>query len=417
MSIISNLNCIMILDESVRESLKSNISNLVIYGIDIIDDIRNINEKQVAKTRKVIILGGFRHDSINDLKLYKDLLNLDYYFISNDKLMIGLLESFCKCYLLDYTNVSSNMIYSVLYDDDGEKVKYIPLNDTLQSVEHIKTLSETSHDKSIVKVSKEYLLLRELLDGKLRDEELYKDKIKSLESQIVHHIAEIENVSKNYTNLVESVMKQSKVLKDYEVYFAQDLYKKLQTAGYKERPKIIYLKEYQDLIHEKSFLVTLFNSIRLQKGMSCKLLRLHDSSDLIRIKSLEDDYKLINSQFIESDVISSDFILSYGNYEKLLDLLLVNKYKLDVLIVLDCKKYEDVVLSGTDMIYFNLCRNVDTMKILGLNPLNTINNNSESILSWDTYEEYSSIKDDGVKLEFLASRHVIRKIYGLLEDN
>lgn len=416
MSILRNLNCIILIDGSIKSKLKSNIANLVSYGATIVDDVRQINKDMVSKTNRVLIVGTFRYDSLDDLKIYKAILGLDYYFVSDDELMVNTMKNYATSSLLEYSNLNSNLVYSILYGDKGEQSKYLVNDNKVTSDCIAQDVLDSSHDSVISELARDYLRHRDLLRDQKTLERKYIDKISRLESQTLQNLSEIDNLRSSYKNLINKVINQEKALKDFSIYFTEDIYHKVSLSRYKERPLILYFKEYQEMIHENSFLVTLFNSIQLQSNRSCKVVRLHDSCDLVRVKHLEDSYKVINSEFIESEIITSDFILSYGNYTKLFNLLLTNKYKLDVLIILDCKKHDSVVLGGAEMIYFNICRNKSVANYLGLPDSSTILNNDISTLSWDTYSEYDKFPTDQDRFKFLSSRSVIRHIYSLISS-
>ena len=406
------LNCILLVNEEVKAKLKSNVSNLLVYDVVIINDIRQLNRDMVNKTTRVIIVGDYNYESLDDLMLYKDIFGLTYYLISDNKLLLTLMKDYCDIYEMDYTNLSSNMIYSVLYDDKVEQERHKPEEFIDVNTILCNNIIEESRDDKIISLAKNHLKLLRLLEDRIQCEKDMSNKITLLESDIITYLSEVDSLNSNYTDLVGRVMEQSKALRDYEIYFTQDFYSKVSLAKYKNRPLIIYFKEYQDLIHEHSFIITLFNIIKIQANRSCKILRLHDSNDLARIKSLEDEYFLVNSSFLESEIVSNDFITSIGNYTKLFDLLLRNDYRLDVLIVYDCKKYNDIVLEGTDMVYYNVCRNAEVAAKLELDPDFTIVNNCENNrLSWNTYKEFDKLKSDSNRFEFLASRPVMMDIY------
>ena len=114
-----------------------------------------------------------------------------------------------------------------------------------------------------------------------------------------------------------------------------------------------------------------------------------------------------------SDVINNDYILSYGNYLKLFDTILTSH--LDYLIVVDCKKFDNVVFIG-DYLKLNLCRNYKDIQRLNLDVYNTIVNNHDCILSWDTYSRYNEFIKDSDRFTYLSSRPVMKKIYELIND-
>lgn len=413
---ISNLNCILLQTDNVKSKMRSNISNLTLYGVTIINSIRDIDMDMIDKTNKVIILGSYAYDGLDDLKLYKALLGLEYYLITDDRQLATLMRDFCRTYVMDYTRPDSNQLYSILYDDRSEQSKYeLPKNyeglDVLAN-----NILDSTPNENIKDICEDYLRLRDILRDKDNTEKQLTVKIRRLESQILRHLAEIDVSSRAYESLVSRVIELNKTLSFYEIEFSKDFYKKIQTNKYISRPKIIYLKEYQELMHCESFLNTLYNSLCLQLNKSCKIIRLHDTDDVVRIKSLEDDYKVVGNKFLEKDIISNNKILCYGNYQKLFDLLFTNKYTLDIVIVVDCKKYLDYTLSGSDILYFNMCRNSKLLDKFSLDEANTVTNNSGYELSWDTYNEYSEFRSDRDRFLFLSSRSVIKRIYSIVES-
>lgn len=413
---INELNINLVLDDSVAPKLKSNIYNLVVYKVNIINSINELTEEMVNQSRKVVFLGDIKYDSLNLIKMFKKVLDLEYYFISDDKLKVEVFSEFCKSYYMNYSALDNNQLHAILYDDKNSQAKYTPKSNNLSRKEELeKELAKTT-SPVIEELLQENILCQDIIAENLELQKRYKSRITELETNLLEKYKEVSEINSIYKDLLEKVINQNKVLKDYETYLTEDIYQKINVAKFKNRPRIIYLKEYQELLHERSFIGTLFDVIRLQGKKSCKVLRLHDSNDVIRIKTLSSQYKVIRNSYLESDLISSDFILSYGNYEKILNTLLTNKGNLDYLIIIDCKKFEDVVLDDINMIFFKLCRSRDVMRMLNLDPSSTINNNNpNTTLSWDTYENFNDFDNYRDRFEFLSSRPLIRHIYKLLE--
>lgn len=416
MSIINNLNCVVVIDDEIKPKLKTNPADLVIYRVDIISNIRELTEELVNKTKRVVIIGNYNVNGLEDLKLFKDILDLDLYFIGDDELMVRLMSKYCKSYLMDYTVLTSNLLSAVLYNDNGSIQKYTPTSKYLTEPEVVNSIRNNTGNELIINLCNSYDRLREHLDLSLKQEEKESKEIAKLSSQIINHLNEIDQSSRAYQELIGKVIKQNKLFKDFEIIFSKDLYEHVNLSQYKHKPKILYFKEYQQLMHEYSFITTVVNAIRFQGGKSCKVLRLHDSDDILRIKTLEDRYKVINNEFLESDVLANDLILSYGNYKKIMSILLTNKINLDILIIYDCKHYEDVVVNGGGVAYFNVCRNQQVAERLGLKGTNTVVNNGTSPLSWDTYINYDEINDSSKLFEILSARDCIQRIFRITKE-
>ena len=416
---ITDLKCILVIDESTKNKMNHNIADLAGYGVDIIDNIRCITKPMLKRTRRVVLLGNFRFDSLDDLKIHKDLLNLEYYLITDDQLMADLMIDFCKCFVMNYKSLNSNMIYSIIYDDKGEQSLYRPEEDYLTPRAEIERILETSGETLVREICMDYLRLRDVLNDKLKKENSYVKNIRSLESQNLQHLGEIEQISSSLTNLVSKSLTQNEILREHKIAFSPDFYEKvyLSSGKYVDRPKILYFKEYEELIHESSFINTLFRTFSEQGKLATKVVRLHDSLDVMRIKKLEKNYYPINGEFLESKIVEEDYIISFGNYKRLLDFLLLNKYKLDLLIIIDCKKFNDVVIEGDRIAFYYLCRNLAYSKELHLNELRTVSNNNDSSMSWNTISNFNEMNEDpDNKFRYLASREPVKRIFTTIKN-
>lgn len=408
----SNVNCTIILPNEVRPDILTNISDLSIYGISIYNDIREIKPKDLTSNR-VVLVGRVPLDTLSDLKLFKTILNLDMYFISNDELLCSIMVDFCKVFTIDYTKLDQSLLMSIFYEDSSvmKDYKVSDFNPAL-SIASIAERLSSDVNKDYVSLAKDYLNLRESLNKRSKEESLLRDTIISLESDLLGAHQTNESLMRELMSLISQYNEHYESLKDYKIMFTEDIYDTIILNNYKQRPTIIYFKEYTEFLHFESFIETLKGMFELQISSSVKVVRLHDSCDLHRIKALKDRYLTVDNKFLMSEVITNDFILSYGNYVKLFDVILTSP--LDYLIVIDCKKFDNVVLLG-DYLKMNLCRNPKDLERLGLDPYNTIvNNNPNSILSWDTYDKYGEFIEDIDRFTYLSSRPVMKKLCELV---
>lgn len=411
MATLTNLNCFVLLDKSIRSSMKSNISDLVKYGIIILEDIEDLRPSDLIKTDKVVILGKYKFDNLWELKLYKEILHLDLYLITDDPIYKFIMNDLCKVYELDYTTVTSNLIYSVLYNDEAEQEKFKLPEDRLLPKENVENLLDTVNNDDTRLILEDYIRLRDILLEVTNTNNDLSKMLTEKTTEIIELKQDLDSITNSYDNLVKQVLEQRRVLKDAKIAFDMDFYEKINTSEYFNRPKILYFKEYQPMSYEDSFINTLLRMFKEQGNMSCKVVRLHDKYDLVRIKYLEDKYTLIDSAFRESDVINADKILSYGNYKKLMDMLLTNKSNLDLLIIYDCKKLNTLVLRD-NFTYYNVCCNEVVAKKLGLKEGNTVCNDATHYpLSWDYLDKYYDFKNDNDRFRYLASTDVMTRIY------
>ena len=372
---MNNVLCTIILPNDTIGDMVSNIADLSIYNISVYNSIRELTKEDLAKSNRVVIVGKVALELVSDLKLHKRVLGLDMYYIGSDSLIGSIMSDFCEVYTLDYTRLDQSMLMSIFYKDKNVLNTYAltPYSTTLGTDKIAKNL-EDSVDKTVSTVAKEYSLLRSALLDSRTVEKTLKDNIHKLESTLLGMYSTNEALVQEISRLVLQYSKHHNELKNYKIMFTEDIYDVVNLGEYKKKPKIIYFKEYTEFLHLESFIDVLSHMLKMQMKSSVKVVRLHDSFDVNRIRVAEDSYLTTDGKFLASDVITNDYILCYGNYLKLFDTILNSP--LDYLIVVDCKKFDNVVLVG-DYLKLNLCRNPKDMDKLGLAEYITVVNNSE----------------------------------------
>ena len=410
----NNFICTVILPSDSLNEMTSNIADLSIYNISVYNSVREITREDLAKSDRVVVVGKIDIESVSDLKLHQKIWNLKMYYIGSDELICSMMSEFCEVYTLDYTKLDQSMLMSIFYKDKNI-VKTYGINpyNMNASVSNIAENLLDNPDKNVSALAKEYKLLREFLENTLGLNKNLKSEIHKLESTLLGMYSTNESLVQEISRLVVQYSKHHNELKNYKIMFTEDIYDSVNLGDYKKKPKIIYFKEYSEFLHLESFIDVLTNIISLLMKSSVKVIRLHDSCDVNRIRISEDRYVTTDGKFLVSEVIKNDIIMCYGNYLKLFDTVLNSP--LDYLIVVDCKKFDNVVLIG-DYLKLNLCRNPKDLDKLNLAEYITIVNNSDSILSWDTYERYNEFETENDKFVYLSSRPVMKKLFELIED-
>lgn len=407
-----NLNTMLLVDEYSRSTSKTNLAELSSMGVYIINNLRDINSSIVATTNKVVLLGGCMQKSTiyPDLVLFKEVFDLEYYFLSLDESLNKSMEHLATCYAMDPTVLDYNKVYSIIYDDPLAREGFLS-SYAISEVEQIaEELSENPNTK-VRKLADAYSSLVSLLsDKESRIRELSQElEIKDVKHQQVLERSDI--LTKYHHELFESAVEMSRSLSQYEVIFSKDIYDKVSLSQFPRKPNIIYLKEYEELVYFDSFLDTLFQTLRYQGRNKVKVLQLFDSSSSRKILRLPDKYSRLTNHYHESEVYSNDFLAKVGNYQDLLGILLTNTLSLDTLIIVDRKDHNDTVLKGSSFLELALCRNIRYCDTYGLQPNQTISNSPDAELSWHFFPEYATLSDeDKERFMFLSSRPVIRKI-------
>ncbi len=412
------LNVILLLDEESRKQIKIDITELAINGVHIIYDLSEITKEMLDETKKVILLEKFPSvdSALTNMKLYKEVFKLKYYYIGIDKAYLNFMELIATCYKMDISFLDYEKLYAIMMNDLAILDKHLIAGNNLTDSLKLKAESIVANNvinDDLRQMAKGYL---ELYDANLFANELIafmKSEMEDSKRKLNSEIDTSNKLISEYSKVVKEVSEESKHLKQYEMILTKDVYTKMVTSEYQKPPFIVYLKEYDELIHFNRFLWTLSNSIYFQLKKSVKVLKLFDSSASKRILKTPKYYKVIGNEFKSSDVLANDYLCKSGDHTVVLDMLLTNTINLDVLIIVDCKDHDDIVVLGSD-ITFNLCRNISNLPVYNLSSMNTIVNNARDYeLSWDSYKQYPNLRTNEDKLLFLSAKPVIK---GILES-
>lgn len=203
---------------------------------------------------------------------------------------------------------------------------------------------------------------------------------------------------------------RDKALLQYECILSKDIYRKISVTNFNKRPLVLYFKQYTKLNNFDLFISTLHSSLRMHKEMRCKVLKLYSSKDTIELLLQPKYTKVIRNSFSLSDIEANDFISKYGDYSKVLEILLANKLEIDVLLIFDCKGNEDYVVNGADL-YFDICQNKKDVRALDLDPALTITNSAiGEPMSWAYDKRQLKHLDDTDATMYLSSLPVIQNI-------
>lgn len=413
----ARLEVILLLDDESRKQIQVDLTELSMSGVVIINSFDELASMGNIKIKKFIILSKFpmQEGAINELKLYKSIYKFHYIYISADKEYLNYMSTLADCYAMDIRSLNYEKISAIIFNDITIIEKY-QVNDTKLTVES-RRLAENllnNSNEEVKKLAKTSLALQSANDYLCST----LDTVKKISEKNERKYLSQKEISKtlvySYANLLKSAQRSNLSLEQYEMILTKDVYKKVSLLDYDRPPTVLYLKEYQELLHLDSFLWTLYTSIGKQMQKSVKVLKLFDSANSKRVMMESDKYFKLRNGFTASEVLCNDLLVKYGDYTQVLDLLFKNSIDLDILIIVDCKNHNDIVISGNYTL-FNMCRNVKKLDVFKLSPNNTIvNNSAKSDLSWNTYRELPKMKNQNDKLIYLSAKPVIQKILKLL---
>ena len=416
---VGNIATILLLDSISKKFIKTNTTELGLMGITIVNSFDEITDDMLSNNKNLIILESYfqNNASYSDVRLFKSLFgSLRFVFLGVNQEFLDTLKEYGDVFCADPTLIDYEMIQAavfgdkVLEDTTGIVHNY---NDNANFAKNILE-NEDTFDSKVINIARDFLSL----ESELRRQHMlcaeWKEKTENLQNVNAHLTSENNSLIEGFEEMMRNSIKLNKSLKEYERIMSKDVYSKISLSNYPNRPIIVYLKEIEELVHQNALIDTLFEILRLQGRHSVKVLRLFDGASCRRVKALPDNYHVIRNQFLVSEITTNDFIAKVGDYREILDIILSNKTGLDVLILVDSKAQDDVILSGTQM-YFNLCRNRHNLENYNLVRDNTIVNGIEdnNYLVWEHYDQLPSLVSKEEKFLFLASRPVMRTLYDL----
>lgn len=403
---------IVVLDEESKNVIKSSISAMSLVGLYFVDGLDELSEELVEMTPNVVILEGFLlHTScLSELKLFKTLYKLKYYFLGSSR-YFRVMQSFAKCYECDLATMDYQTVMAVLYGDASFEV--LESKDYFDKRKEAKLVTEREDSSSeALEVAKAYLADSDVFDAIAEEKEKIQEQVSLLEKENARLLSDREKLLKGFQEVLKESENLNKTLQRYEDIFTKDVYEKLRLHDYSNRPMVIYMKEFEDFLNLDELVETLVFTLRLQDRKSVKVLRLFDSYTSRKLLTVPDYYTVLRNRYVMSEVINNDFLCKSGDYRKVLDKILRNEVGLDILILVDSKSYDDIVVSGT-MLSFNLCRETAHLSVFKLNETNTLINSGDEDyeLYWGFYD--TEEMDNKEKMVFLSSRPAIRKILEL----
>lgn len=406
---------IMLLDNYSKVDIKTDIADFSLQGVIFINSLSEITESILEKTHSVIITTSFFKNatSFSEIALFKELYNLSYYFVGNDKQLLTMLshDGFvyeCDIEVLDFDMLESALCVTKNAQDvnpDDTLTTYKECYDFANKI----IVNAEEYDAKLYSLAESFIAIYSKLHHTFYD---YIDLSKEANSlRVINRklLEENQNFADGIANLLTEADALNKNLEQYEYCLSKPIYEKLSVHGYSNRPRVIYLKVYEELYAFDQFLETLTSTLQLQERLSVKVLKLYDNSSSKAVKVLPNYYKVLKNSYLLQDVICNQYLCKVGDYRDVLDILLTNREGLDVLLLVDCKDFEDTVLNDYT-VFYNVCQNAVHAQSYNLLLENTLVSFSDeaSDLNWDGYDV--SEMEMYEQFVYLSSRKAITSI-------
>ena len=177
-----HLRAILYLDDTSRLKIKTNVSEIGLYGISFINNFSELTKELIAETKTLIILEGYfnKANSVSDLILYKELFDLDIFCLGNVEQFKGRLNGIATLYSCDITFLDFDLVQSAVYGDTtlakAPEELQIDVTQTTNRDLAKRILKDTvNYNAGLRSLANEYLSLKDTLDLTITDRDRYKE--------------------------------------------------------------------------------------------------------------------------------------------------------------------------------------------------------------------------------------------------
>lgn len=413
------LDSIIVLDQKSKSRIKNIFNEMAMYNVMLYDSLREIRETDLVSFKRIILIEDYPkiEGNLEDIEVYVSMLKdkVDFFYIGSDELWVNIMSNLCETHLSDTTSLTYEMLSGIVFGNNIIQAK-IKVDDSLDDigVGLANSIIQKSNDANARDLALEYLQLHELFLQQRKDSEQMAVQLSNVKAELNLVKEERHRLYENYSDLMLNISEANTQLRDFEIMFSKGFYKKINLYRYRNAPNILYIKEYERLVYQNSFIKALYDTLRRNGHISVKVVNLFDNDGVSKIRQLPDYYKILGNKFYESEIYSNDFIAKCGNYERLLDKILGSSQGLDLLILVDSKNTFDTVIDG-NVLVFNLCRNGERMKRYNLNPDNTVitslKGDLHGYITWSHSPNYISAQRRGELPILTSSMNAVRKIY------
>lgn len=407
---------ILLIDDVSKEKVSASLVDLSNSGVFFVNKLKEITQEMLEKTRTVFILEPYMHDgnALPTLRLFKKLMSLNYIYLGCDEFWTREMSDLARVYSCNILEINYELLFAAAINDTSKQIAAKASNFYDSSGTFADEIIRSKSSKEIRQLAQDFQSAMSLLEKMKQDKELYRNKV----AELIHEksILEEENrkLSSAYKEILVDSYKLNETLHNYEGILTKDIYRKVNLSDYDSRPLVLYFKEFEELQGFYLFIDTLYEVLRFQNQNSVKTLLLFDSATSKRMNTLPAHYQKIYNSFQTKHVIVNDFIAKTGDPTDVLDILLKNRERVNVLLIFDCKSMQDIVVTGP-CLQMNLCCNPEHLEAFHLVADNTIVNASDDTyylpFDYDKYkEEFSKVKDNNDRFIYLSSQKIYRNL-------
>lgn len=396
-------NILVLIDPYTRKVVESVTYDALTKHATVITDIREITEANYGcefvffEPAVPAFVSG---DLISEfMRLYSIVPHLVY---GTKEVAEAFAGCAVDCVRANYTNLEWNLIYAVINADSAILEPYQRSRAAVVEFAQLVDGLPIECRGSVGKMYQSYLALAHAYSELLERNAFLSETVenyKSVGNKTSAAITELQTLLRKATD--ENRTYCAMLSESYDVTF---------NGMYADRPRVLYIKTISHLAGIDSLLMVLYAVLTKQYKVSCKIIKLVDSSNAVSVRYIPNAYVPLSDTYNTADVLSNDFLVNLGAYNILMNLIMLNRSGLDVLVVHDMRGTMNSALDDS-LVDLKLHEISGDYSVLGEyeNILTDVSAGAQFIWKYEDVMEYT-----GTKTSKLANHPTIAHIIDYL---
>lgn len=404
----------MLIDSAVRKQFKHiNINSLQTSNIIILSSVTDVmstfdrlnvvlgtsgmNPLTDFSQFKLIVFEGSMSDPLtfHTLKLYRYTLNLNILVVSSNATMSMLVDDFASVDNLVSNSLDYNFVRCLLFPGDETRKEYLPAEEYNGDMD----LTKLKDDGSI-------LYAQEVKIRKLMSD---------LDKEYSHKQASgavIKQLQDELSNVVSSCSIVNESIEQYKLLLTQPRISKVDYGRYKNPPRVIYLREYNDFPHLYRFVWGLAETLKVQQDKPTKVLMLMDVEDGIKSMTVPHYYLKQINKYNRSKILGNDYIATTNLYVEIVDCIFTSNIGLETLIVVDRRGTNSLIFDIDNLLRFDLIASEHYIDLYNLNKQRCITPHGDKAMCFPHIDSFDTLMPEE-KFQVISGLQVYESILNI----
>lgn len=325
-----NVNSIVILlDTYTRHSVDTITYDAIAKHASVVSDIREISDVYYGSS---FVFFDASVPSIVTPELLGhavDTFKVKPFLVYQNDAVKDLLPSYVTSIKSGYRTIEWNLIYAVVNGDTAIMETYQKAGINQYDLASLFENLPEAYIEPINKLYHSYLSLGSQLHTLTKERVQLKGSIANYRSVATR----TNSIIKELKGLYDEVVGENRVL----AAMLSESYDKTFKGIFLDRPRVLYIKTLSHLSGIDSLIMVLYSVLTKQYKVSVKVVKLVDSANAVSLRYVPNVYFPLSDSYNTHDVLVNDFLLSLASFNLLMGQLMLNRSRLDFLIVHDMR--------------------------------------------------------------------------------